>query len=62
MTDLLPAAAGRREWIALAVLSPPALLVSIDVHVLLLALPQTAADLGASSTEQLWITGGHGLA
>jgi hypothetical protein len=35
----IPAGAGRREWIALAVLALPTLLVSIDVYTLLLALP-----------------------
>ena len=45
--------AGRREWLGLAVLALPALLVSIDVFVLLLALPTMTADLHASSTEQL---------
>ncbi|OKK08924.1 MFS transporter [Streptomyces sp. CB02400] len=48
--------AGRREWAGLAVLALPTLLVSIDVFVLLLALPKLSTDLGADSTEQLWIT------
>jgi DHA2 family multidrug resistance protein-like MFS transporter len=47
--------AGRREWIGLAVLALPTLLLSLDVSVLYLALPQLSADLGADSTEQLWI-------
>jgi MFS transporter, DHA2 family, multidrug resistance protein len=47
--------AGRREWIGLAVLALPTLLISIDVFVMLLALPHLSADLGASSTQQLWI-------
>lgn len=47
--------AGRREWIGLAVLALPTLLLSIDVSVLYLALPHLAAELGADSTEQLWI-------
>jgi DHA2 family multidrug resistance protein-like MFS transporter len=42
--------AGRREWIGLAVLALPSLLVSIDMVVLLLALPQITADLGTSAT------------
>jgi len=53
--------AGRREWVALAVLALPTLLVSIDVFVLLLALPHLTADLGASSIEQLWITDIYGF-
>jgi len=53
--------AGRREWIGLAVLAYPTLLLSIDVFVLLLALPQLSADLDASSTEQLWIMDIYGF-
>ncbi|ABP55162.1 MFS transporter [Salinispora tropica] len=56
MNDTIPARAGRREWIALAVLALPTLLVSIDIYSLLLALPNLTADLGASSVQQLWIT------
>jgi DHA2 family multidrug resistance protein-like MFS transporter len=47
--------AGRREWLGLAVLALPTLLLSIDVSVLYLALPFLAADLGADGTQQLWI-------
>ena len=61
MNDTIPARAGRREWVALAVLALPTLLVSIDVYVLLLALPNLTAHLGASSTEQLWITDIYGF-
>ncbi|MGN9914504.1 MFS transporter [Phytohabitans sp. LJ34] len=50
-----PARAGRREWIGLAVLALPTLLLSLDVSVLYLALPQVTADLGANGTQQLWI-------
>jgi MFS transporter, DHA2 family, multidrug resistance protein len=53
--------AGRREWIGLAVLALPTFLVSIDVFVLLLALPHLSADLGASNTEQLWIMDSYGF-
>jgi MFS transporter, DHA2 family, multidrug resistance protein len=53
--------AGRREWVGLAVLALPTLLVSIDVFVMLLALPQLSADLGAGGTEQLWITDIYGF-
>src|SRR5690348_6794866 len=47
--------AGRREWMALAVLALPTLLLSLDVSVLYLALPRLSTDLGAGSTQQLWI-------
>lgn len=48
--------AGGRQWIGLAVLALPTLLVSIDVYVMLLALPQLSSALGASGVQQLWIT------
>ncbi|MFG2040295.1 MFS transporter [Dactylosporangium sp. NPDC048998] len=48
-------------WLGLAVLALPALLVSIDVFVLLLALPRIGAELHASSTEQLWILDVYGF-
>ncbi|REE97697.1 MFS transporter [Thermomonospora umbrina] len=47
--------AGRREWIALAVLALPTVLLSLDISVLYLALPELGSGLGASGTEQLWI-------
>jgi DHA2 family multidrug resistance protein-like MFS transporter len=47
--------AGRKEWIGLAVLALPTLLLSLDLSVLYLALPSLSADLGASATQQLWI-------
>ncbi|MET8260567.1 MFS transporter [Micromonospora sp. NPDC005205] len=47
--------AGRREWIGLAVLCLPTLLASVDLTVLYLALPHLSADLGATTTQQLWI-------
>jgi len=54
-------AATRREWAGLAVLALPTLLVSIDVFVLLLALPRLSQDLHASSTQQLWISDIYGF-
>ncbi len=60
-TMAVPARATRREWAALLVLALPALLVSIDVFVLLLAMPHLSADLSASSTEQLWIMDIYGF-
>ncbi|WP_232831943.1 MFS transporter [Nocardiopsis sp. FIRDI 009] len=43
------------------VLVLPTLLVSLDIGVLFLALPHLSADLGASSTQQLWITDMYGF-
>ena len=53
--------AGRREWIGLALLALPALLVAVDITALFLALPRLSADLHASSVEQLWITDSYGF-
>jgi DHA2 family multidrug resistance protein-like MFS transporter len=47
--------AGRREWLGLAVLALPTLLLAIDLGVLYLALPKLSADLEPSSTQVLWI-------
>ncbi|MFD1540569.1 MFS transporter [Nonomuraea guangzhouensis] len=47
--------ASRREWIGLGVLASVALLLSLDVSVLYLALPHLSADLGATAPQQLWI-------
>jgi DHA2 family multidrug resistance protein-like MFS transporter len=53
--------AGRREWIALAVLALPLLLVSMDVSILYFAVPEIARDLHATSTQQLWIFDVYGF-
>ena len=47
--------AGRREWLGLAVLFLPTLLVAIDNTVLGFALPAIATALGPTADEQLWI-------
>jgi DHA2 family multidrug resistance protein-like MFS transporter len=47
--------ASMREWIGLAVLALPTLLVSIDVSVIILALPHIGGALGADSAQMLWI-------
>ncbi|MGH3587043.1 MAG: MFS transporter [Pseudonocardia sp.] len=53
--------ASRREWTGLAVLALPTLLLSLDMSVLYLALPELSADLGASATQQLWIMDSYGF-
>jgi DHA2 family multidrug resistance protein-like MFS transporter len=53
--------ATRREWIGLAVLALPTLLLSIDISVLYLALPRLSEDLGATSSQQLWILDIYGF-
>ncbi len=57
----MPERAGKRAWIGLAVLSLPTILLALDLSVLYLALPRLSADLGATSTEQLWITDIYGF-
>jgi MFS transporter, DHA2 family, multidrug resistance protein len=53
--DTTTTRATRREWLGLAVLALPTLLLSLDISVLYLALPHLASDLGASAIQQLWI-------
>lgn len=50
-----PARAGKRAWLALAVLMLPVLLVSIDNTVLSFAVPQLSLALSPSATQLLWI-------
>ncbi|GII76212.1 MFS transporter [Sphaerisporangium rufum] len=61
MTDAVQPKAGRREWVGLAVLALPAILVSLDIFVVLLALPELSARLGAGSNQQLWIVDIYGF-
>lgn len=53
--------AGRREWIGLAVLMLPTLLIAMDVTVLHLAVPSLSAALQPSSAQLLWITDIYGF-
>ncbi|WTW97594.1 MFS transporter [Streptomycetaceae bacterium NBC_01309] len=53
--------AGTREWIGLAVLVLPCMLVSMDMSVLFMALPSLSADLDPSSSELLWIMDAYGF-
>ena len=50
-----------RAWLGVAVLCLTAFMTSIDIFVLLLALPEIAHELGATSVEQLWITDIYGF-
>ncbi|GAB3723489.1 MFS transporter [Nocardiopsis nanhaiensis] len=53
--------AGPREWIGLAVLALPTILLALDFTVLHLALPHLAADLAPSGVQQLWILDIYGF-
>ena len=62
MTGYAQATHGRadaRAWTGLGVLALPCLLVSMDAHVLNLAIPQLSADLGPTTAELLWIVDGY---
>src|SRR5687768_16578707 len=56
-----PSRGGRREWIGLAVLMLPTLLIAMDLTVLHLAVPHLTADLQPSSSQLLWITDIYGF-
>lgn len=53
--------ASRRQWVALAVLMLPVLLVSVDNTVLSFALPAIARDLAPTGAQQLWIIDAYPL-
>jgi DHA2 family multidrug resistance protein-like MFS transporter len=53
--------AGRREWIGLAVLTLPAMLISMDLTVLHLAVPALSAELRPGSSQLLWIVDIYGF-
>ncbi|MFP5251622.1 MAG: MFS transporter, partial [Actinomycetes bacterium] len=53
--------AGAREWVALAVLMLPVLLVSIDNTVLAFALPQISLALEPDAAQQLWMVDAYAL-
>ncbi|WP_411081519.1 MFS transporter [Streptomyces sp. cmx-18-6] len=55
------ARAGAREWIGLAALALPAMLVIMDMSVLHLALPTLSRDLAPSGSQLLWITDVYGF-
>jgi DHA2 family multidrug resistance protein-like MFS transporter len=56
-----PARAGRREWIGLALLALPTMLLGLDVTALYLVVPSLAADLDPTATETLWIMDAYGF-
>ncbi|WP_144938710.1 MFS transporter [Paenibacillus sp. 32O-W] len=59
--QVFPLAAGPREWFGLATLALPTLLLSIDLSVLYLAIPQISADLKPSASQTLWILDIYGF-
>ncbi len=61
MNPITPARAGRREWIGLAVLMLPTLLIAMDITVLHLAVPSLSEALQPTSSQLLWITDIYGF-
>jgi len=61
LNKVMPPKAGRREWLGLAVLMLPTLLIVMDLTVLHLAVPHLSADLRPSSTQLLWIVDIYGF-
>lgn len=53
--------AGRTEWLGLAVLALPTMIIALDVTVLHLAAPVLARDLDPSPTQLLWIVDVYGF-
>src|SRR5262249_57651594 len=53
--------AGRREWMGLAVLVLPCLLLAMDNTVLNLAVPSLTAALAPSASQLLWIVDIYGF-
>lgn len=64
VTDGAPshvATAGACEWLGLALLALPTMLLGLDLTLLHLALPALAADLQPTSLEALWIMDAYGF-
>jgi MFS transporter, DHA2 family, multidrug resistance protein len=57
----IPLKAGRKEWIGLAVLALPTILLTLDLTVLHLAVPHLSADLQPSTSQLLWIIDIYGF-
>jgi MFS transporter, DHA2 family, multidrug resistance protein len=53
--------AGRGQWIGLAVLALPTLLVTMDLSVLFLAVPKLTRDLEPTTAQLLWIADIYGF-
>lgn len=53
--------AGKRQWLAMAILALPCLLYSMDLTVLNLAMPELSAALAPGPVELLWIVDIYGF-
>jgi len=61
ITEEVSLKAGKKEWLGLAVLTLPTLLVSMDMTVMYLVIPAVSENLRPGSTELLWITDIYGF-
>lgn len=61
MTEVIPSRSGKRAIFGLVVLALPTLMMAMDLSMLYVAVPPMSADLGASSTEQLWAVDTYGF-
>lgn len=61
MSTMISPRAGRREWLGLAVLMLPTLLIVMDLTVLHLAVPHLSAELKPTSAQLLWIVDIYGF-
>ncbi|MGN6036656.1 MFS transporter [Brevibacterium casei] len=61
MTTTPAPRAGARQWAALAALTVPVLLMSIDLTVLAVAIPELSEDLAPTGTQLLWIVDIYGF-
>ncbi len=61
MNEMTQPRAGRREWLGLAVLLLPTLLIVMDLTVLHLAVPHLSAALQPTSAQLLWIVDIYGF-
>ncbi|MFF5263951.1 MFS transporter [Actinomadura viridis] len=56
-----PPRAGRREWTSLLALALATVMITFDMFVLLLALPEITSDLRPGTVQQLWILDVYGF-
>ena len=59
--DVVDPRAGAREWVGLALLALPTILLGLDLTLLHLALPALAVDLRPTSAQTLWIVDAYGF-
>ncbi len=61
ITESTAVTTSRRQWVGLCILCLATLLVSLDLFVMLLAIPAVTEALGATGSQQLWILDIYGF-